>query len=311
MSTPALPATMRVLERGWLSSNCVLFVNDDAGDDASVLVDTGYGSHAAQTVALVEHALKSAGRQRLARVVNTHLHSDHCGGNAALKKAHACRITIPAGYADAVRTWDDDALMFESTGQQCERFDFDSTVAAGDTQTWGGLAWQALAAPGHDDDSLIFFCEREGILISADALWENGSGAIFPVKTRPPEFAAAQATLALIGSLAVRLVIPGHGAPFADAAGALQRAKSRLDHLAGEPERNARHVAKVLLKFKLLEVQRMPLAGVVELFRAVPILALLNDTMRWDAAEFAHNTASSLVRAGAARIEDGVLVDAG
>ena len=311
MRTLALPASMRVLERGWLSSNCVLFADDDADDDETVLVDTGYGSHAPQTVALVEHALASAGRQRLNRIVNTHLHSDHCGGNAALKKAHNCRIAIPAGYADAVRNWDGDALMFESTGQECERFDFDTTIAAGDTLTWGGLAWRALAAPGHADASLIFFCEREGILISADALWEDGSGAIFPERQRPPGFAAAQATLDLIASLAVRLVIPGHGAPFGDVASAVQRAKSRLDHLAAEPTRNARHVAKVLLKFKLLEVQRMPLASVTDLFRDVPILALLNAAMHCEPSEFAHSSATSLVRVGAARIEDGVLVDAG
>lgn len=298
---------MRVLERGWLSSNCVLLFSDDE----SVLVDTGYGSHAAQTVALVEHALKSAGRQRLDRIVNTHLHSDHCGGNAVLKRMHGCHIAIPAGYADAVRNRDDDALKFEFIGQQCERFGLDTTIAAGDTLNWGGLAWRALAAPGHDDDSLIFLCDREGILISADALWEDGSGAIFPEQNQPPGFAAAHATLDLIASLAVRLVIPGHGAPFCDVAGAVQRAKSRLDHLAAEPTRNARHVAKVLLKFKLLEVQRMPLASVTDLFRDVPMLALLTEAVRGDPAEFAHSTASSLVRVGAARIEDGVLIDGG
>ena len=311
MRTLALPASMRVLERGWLSSNCVLISNDDADDDETVLVDTGYGSHAAQTVALVGHALRSAGRQRLDRIVNTHLHSDHCGGNAALKKAYDCRITIPAGYAAAVRNWDGDALMFESTGQECERFDFDTTIAAGDILIWGGLAWRALAAPGHDDDSLIFFCERAGILISADALWEDGFGALFPEQNRPLGFAAAGATLDLIASLAVQLVIPGHGAPFDDVSGALQRAKSRLDHLSAEPMRNARHVAKVLLKFKLLEAQRMPLKSVENLFHDVPILALLNDAMGCEPAEFAHTTASSLVRVGAARFEDDVLVDAG
>ena len=40
---------MRVLERGWLSSNNVLFI----GSRSTALVDSGYATHAAQTVALV------------------------------------------------------------------------------------------------------------------------------------------------------------------------------------------------------------------------------------------------------------------
>ena len=46
------------------------------------MVDTGYCIHAEQTLALVEAALQGAPLQR---IVNTHLHSDHCGGNALLR----------------------------------------------------------------------------------------------------------------------------------------------------------------------------------------------------------------------------------
>ena len=74
----SLPADLIVLERGWLSANNVVCLE---GETAS-LVDSGYVTHAEQTVALVGHAL--AGR-RLRQVVNTHIHSDHIGGNAALQ----------------------------------------------------------------------------------------------------------------------------------------------------------------------------------------------------------------------------------
>jgi DNA recombination-dependent growth factor C len=49
----SLPPSLRVLERGWLSANNVVFLD---GDEATV-VDTGYVTHAAQTVELVRHAL--------------------------------------------------------------------------------------------------------------------------------------------------------------------------------------------------------------------------------------------------------------
>jgi glyoxylase-like metal-dependent hydrolase (beta-lactamase superfamily II) len=92
---PAIAATLdhlgaQVLVRGWLSANNIVFHHGGQGQ----VVDTGYISHADQTLALVDRAL--AGRP-LAEVVNTHLHSDHCGGNAAL--APAGRIAIAAASA--------------------------------------------------------------------------------------------------------------------------------------------------------------------------------------------------------------------
>ena len=77
---PALPPEIIVIERGWLSANNVLLFD---GDEAT-LVDSGYVTHAAQTVALLHAALE--GRQ-LGRLVNTHSHSDHIGGNAAVQRA--------------------------------------------------------------------------------------------------------------------------------------------------------------------------------------------------------------------------------
>ena len=48
-----LPASIHVLERGWLSANNILFLE---GENAT-LVDSGYVTHATQTVELVGKAL--------------------------------------------------------------------------------------------------------------------------------------------------------------------------------------------------------------------------------------------------------------
>jgi hypothetical protein len=63
-------------------------------------------------------------------------------------------------------------------------------------------------------------------------------------------------TLDLIARLPVRVVVPGHGAPFTDVAGALVRARSRLEGFRADPRRHARHAAKVVLKYRLMETQR-------------------------------------------------------
>jgi glyoxylase-like metal-dependent hydrolase (beta-lactamase superfamily II) len=292
---------MRVFERGWLSSNNVLFI----GAHETALVDSGYLSHAPQTLALVGHALDG---RPLDRLLNTHLHSDHCGGNAALQARYGCHTAIPVAEAAKVRAWDMDALSFHATGQRCERFGFNATLAPGDRLVLGDLDWEVLGAPGHDPHSLVFYCAHEGILISADALWQNGFGVIFPELDGESGFAEARATLQMIDGLDVRLVIPGHGKPFTDVKPALSRALSRVDFLEADPRRNAENAVKVLLKFLLLERQQIPVADIAAMFDSVPVLA--NARSRYfdkDAPALAEWAVHCLVRAGAARREGDIL----
>ena len=303
MPPALLPDSIQVFERGWLSSNNILL----HGRDDAALIDSGYVTHAPQTLALLRHSL---GDRPLDRLFNTHLHSDHCGGNALLQAHYGCHTAIPVSEADKVRAWDVDALSFKATGQQCDRFGFDATVSPGDTLMLADMAWQALGAPGHDPHSLIFYCAREGVLISADALWENGFGVIFPELDGGSGFAEARATLDLIASLDVSVVIPGHGRVFSDVGGALERAYSRLDYLSSDPVRNAQNAVKVLLKFLLLERQRIALAEIPALLLAMPLFARANERfLQQSPDQLATWATRQLVRAVAARVEGEYLLN--
>ncbi len=259
---------MQLFQRDWLSSNNVLFV-DDAGGTA--LVDSGYHSHAAQTCALVEHGL--AGRP-LDLLVNTHLHSDHCGGNAQLQRRHpgVCTL-IPPGQADAVRRWDLQALTYGPTGQECEPFRFDGLAQPGTELLLGRRRWQVHGAKGHDPHSIVLFEPMSRVLISADALWENGFGVVFPELEGISAFDEVAETLDLIETLEPCLVIPGHGRAFNDIGGALERARRRLAGFRADPTRHLRHAQKVLLKFRLLAWQRISLDELVSWARQTPYLA--------------------------------------
>ncbi|MDO9235476.1 MAG: MBL fold metallo-hydrolase [Aquabacterium sp.] len=289
-----LPDHIRVLERGWLSSNNIVFLDADTAD----VVDTGYVTHAAETLRLIDEAL--AGRT-LQRIVNTHIHSDHAGGNAQLQARHGCSIWIPHGEADAVATWDETRLSYQVTSQQCPRFAYDGLIHPHDTLHLGGHEWLALPAPGHDHAMVMLWCEAQGILISADALWQKGFGVIFPELAGIPGFAAQKATLDLIAQLQPRLVIPGHGAPFTDVDAALLAAQSRIQWLSDLPQRNSDNALKVLLAFKLLEAQCLSLA---ELTDMVCTTLQGNPTMRLHYPQAPQATAAlvaeQLVRSGVA-----------
>ena len=151
MSFIKLPDGKHVFERGWLSSNCILF--DDG--HTSWLVDNGYSTHSAQTLELI--ALK-LGTRPLDFLINSHLHSDHCGGNAALQAKYAELVTvIPPGQSDLVKVWDDVGLFYTPTGQICPQFKFDQTMQVGSIIQLGLQNWEIHAAGGHDPPAVILF----------------------------------------------------------------------------------------------------------------------------------------------------------
>lgn len=304
MTQAALPAGVQVIERDWLSSNLVLML----GGEGAALIDTGYASHADTTLALVRQAL---GDRPLDRIVNTHLHSDHCGGNAVLQRAYACRATVPVGCLQAARDWDTEALTFTATGQRCERFEVHDAVAPGDVLRLADMDWEALPAAGHDPASVVLWQSEHRVLLSADALWENGFGAIFPELAGEPGFEEQRQTLDMIAKLRPRLVVPGHGRVFDDVDGALARAYSRLSYLSADPVRNARVILKVLVKFLLLERRRLTLAQVATAIDEASYFVQMNRRFFQQPAEvLAREAALALVKVGAARLEGELLVDA-
>jgi glyoxylase-like metal-dependent hydrolase (beta-lactamase superfamily II) len=300
-----------VFERGWLSSNNILLHGRDA-DEGATLVDTGHCVHAGQTVALVRHALR--GVSTLRRIVNTHLHSDHCGGNAALQRAFgAASLAIPPGEADAVARWDEDALSYRATGQRIERFAHDEVLHPGASLTVGARTWQALAAPGHDPHALVLFDAHDGVLISADALWENGFGVVFPELDGEAAFDDVAAVLDAIERLQPRLVIPGHGAPFTDVSGALQRARRRLAAFVAEPARHTRHGARVLLKYHVMEEHATTLVQLRAWCGATPLLQRMRQRLgapQATAADWGEQVTRELAAQGALRIEGDRVFDA-
>lgn len=296
---------LQVFERGWLSANNILLTDEFS----AILIDSGYVTHQAQTLALVQNALKN---RPLDRLVNTHLHSDHCGGNHQLQLHYPELLTlIPPGEAKAVAVWDAEALSYEATGQLCPRFKFDGVLHAGQVLRMAGLDWEVHAAPGHDPHSVILFEPTHKILISADALWANGFGVVFPELEGVAAFQEVEQTLNLIESLKPSWVIPGHGAVFNQVDKALLVARQKLEGFVKDPEKHARYGAKVLLKYKLLELIQTENTAFVAWASDVPYLKILHQTYspQMTLQEWIQNLLRDLERSKALAFQDTLVVN--
>lgn len=299
----ALPASVRPIVRGWLNSNQVALLAP--GDN--VLVDSGYCTHRERTLEILA-SRAGFDRQPIERLVNTHCHSDHMGGNAAIAAAYGCRITIPAGEVKHVEPWTPQSVWMEMLDQRADPFHFDDTIAAGDAFEGGGLEWEAHAAPGHDMDALMFFEPVHRILVSGDALWHNGMGFVWPAEGANPHIEAAQGTLAAIERLDPATVIPGHGELFADVKDAVAKVRSKLEAFARDPAKNARHGTKVMFVFALLEREAMRVDEVPAYLGRVPFYREVSERfLGLRPAALAEWLLAELARAGAVRFDGGIV----
>ena len=298
-----LPDALLVIERGWLSANSIMCFE---GDDATV-VDSGYVTHAAQTVELVDHALHG---RRLKRLINTHSHSDHIGGNAALQARFGCEIIVPAGLHATIAEWDENALLLSPLGQQGARFQHDHLIQAGDDISMGDLNWQALAVPGHDMEALAFYNPERRILISGDALWESGFGVIFSeILGEADGIAVTRATLEMLSRLPIDIVIPGHGSPFAGVDAAFERAFRRVDSFAADIDKLAWHAIKVVISFAMLERGRLPAKDFPAFVLGLPFAISINNRyLNLPEDRLVARIENELLLVSALRREDGFLL---
>ena len=306
MSMQNLPLGLHVFERGWLSANNILFTDGDK----TLLVDTGYSTHSTQTLSLVDGLL---GSRPLDVLVNTHLHSDHCGGNAALQNRYPAVVTlIPPGQAALVADWDPVGLAYLPLGQTCPKFTYSHTLQPGTHIGFGATMWEVHAAAGHDPHSVVFFEPVEKILISADALWERGFGIVFPELESEDAFFEVAATLDLIERLSPNTVIPGHGSVFTYIPEVLALARQRLDGFVKNPLKHAHYAAKALLKFKLLETQSQPFDEFVKWALATPYLTQIRERFFIDCpdSQWISQLCEELVKSGVARLDGAYIFNA-
>jgi glyoxylase-like metal-dependent hydrolase (beta-lactamase superfamily II) len=310
VSDPSPADTLRrlgaqLLVRGWLSANNVVFA--DGGEAGAAVVDSGYVRHGAQTLALLEHALAG---QPLARLYNTHLHSDHCGGNAALlRRWPQARLAVPAGYAPQLRPWNAHGLGFHAMDQQFEPFEAHDFLVPGATLRLGRLDWEIHATPGHDPHAVVLFEPASRTLISGDALWAQRLAIIFPELIGESGFAEAQRALDLIEGLAPRLVLPGHGEAFTQVAAALAASRRRLDAFMAAPAKHHQYATRALVTYHLLAHRALPREALQRWIVSTPVLRLApgEHAGAEEALRFARETVDRLVADGVV-VEDGGVI---
>ncbi len=242
------------IERGYLNGNHFVYRSDEP-----VLIDTAYEGHFDETASHIQSL--GIDLSRIRRIISTHTHCDHVGGNGVIQERSGCEIALHRIGRHFIETRDDWSMWWRYFNQAADFFRCERALDDGDVVEVGPHRFRVVYTPGHAADGIVLHHPDERLLISSDTLWEKDMAAInLRVEGSRAVFSMLESIDAL-AELDVDIVYPGHGAPFTDFQGAVDRARTRLTGFLEDRSRLGNDLLKKITVYTLLMNPGMPEAG--------------------------------------------------
>ncbi len=207
--------------------------------DGYLLLDTGIKTD--EALLSLEAALHSlnADWSAIREILISHLHPDHVGAAAEIRRRSGAPVRMNALEAELVRPLTPDRRFFAEaaaflrcngvpgahievmrhqaslTRTGLERLQVDGTIEEGDRIPFDGGTLEAIAAPGHSPALQCFRCAEQRILFSTDAILPKitpNIGVHWFYQGDP--LGDYIRSLDRLEKLDVDLIVPSHGRPF-------------------------------------------------------------------------------------------------
>lgn len=292
-----LPTWVQFELRPFPDSNLLLLPGPEP-----TMVDSGFVGNADRT----REWAQAHGGGRVATVVNTHWHSDHVGGNAALQAVGA-QIAASAPDAEAVRRRDPGCCLAEYLDQPIAPYTVDRSLDDGDTLRLGETEWQVVRTPGHTPGHLCLWQPDERLLAVGDALSDYDVGWVSTALDGPDAAAVAKKSLERLDALHPRVILPAHGPIPDDAAASLAHAHRRAQRLVDDPQGAVWYGARRVFAYALVIRGGLPLDEVEDYLLARAWLADAAEQLGRPVVDVADELVTTLRSSGAVVEQDGRL----
>ncbi len=136
-------------------------------------------------------------------IVNTHLHIDHCGADAAFKKLSGARIALhPVQEQNFQLVVVDGARLFGMAPP-----DFAADYLLDDSLLNGSVSLELIPSPGHSPDCVCFYDRADKWLVCGDVLFEMNTGR---VDLPGGDGLLLKKSIEALSLLDVEYLLPGH-----------------------------------------------------------------------------------------------------
>ena len=237
--------------------------------DSYLLLDTGIRSE--DSLRALQASLVSLGVDWVAiqEILVSHMHPDHIGAAAELRRRCAAPVRMPPAEAVFVRPLGLHRKHFAETAafllqhgapadveqmrsaaarvaDTYERLEVDGGIEAGERIEFDGGTLEAISAPGHSPAQLCFYCPEQKVLFSTDAILPSVTpniGLHWFYQGNP--LGDYFRTMEALYQLDIARILPSHGRPFqghrAWIAKTRTHHRNRCDSIAGILGREPRH----------------------------------------------------------------------
>lgn len=188
-----------------------------SGGEELALVDAGAGLGENEILKNVRSLGYEPGR--IGHIFLTHAHADHAGGAASLAERVGARVYLSELEREALESADEEALglsIARRNGYYPEDYRLrpckvDRTLRGGEKLRCGDLELAVIPTPGHSRGSVCFLVEaEEGVaLFAGDTVFAGGRISL--IVAPGSDLLAMQESVASLGGLNVRSLLPGHG----------------------------------------------------------------------------------------------------
>ncbi|MEE4354532.1 MAG: MBL fold metallo-hydrolase [Desulfatiglans sp.] len=233
------------IERGYLNGNHFVYRSVDP-----ILIDTGCVSDFHETEELI--AGLGVNLSHTSKIINTHCHCDHIGGNKIIQDRSGCDIAMHTIGKFFIDTRDDWSTWWKYYSQEADFFDCTEALEDGETVALGPHRFEVIHTPGHASDGIVLFNRKEKALISSDSLWENDVAVVTTRVEGSTALFHKLKSLEKLKSLDVEIVFPGHGKPFGNIKKAIAKSEGIIENYMVNREAIGNDVLKKITVYTLL-----------------------------------------------------------
>ena len=124
----------------------------------------------------IENYIESNGLKPV-HLLNTHLHFDHCLGNAFAYGKYGLAPEASAKDKSLYANLKSQLRMFLGTDDMyCNEPEIGRDLKQGDNVEFGKTVFTVIETPGHTPGGICFYCKEEGMLWAGDTLFRGSVG---------------------------------------------------------------------------------------------------------------------------------------